>query len=137
MGWDQEAQRQRVWTFHATQTQRTRAAEGPRAGRGTGSCFLGGTGSNTVLFSPGRSGKLASSWRNWGRGIRAFLLVGTQGQWEQGGEDDTAPGLAQAGPGMGGGVQLAHSGLGPREGPAFEPAGAGGVPVLTLLLWRG
>ena len=51
------------WAFHAIQTQRTRAAEGPWAGRGGGSCFLGGTGSNTAPFSAGRSGKLASVWQ--------------------------------------------------------------------------
>lgn len=65
----------RVWTFHALQIRRTRAAEGPWSVRGANSCFLGGTGSNTALFSLGRSGKLVSSWRHWGRPIGAFLLV--------------------------------------------------------------
>lgn len=58
MGWGGPGREEtRVWTFHGIQTQRTRAAEGPWAGRGAGSCFLGETGSNSALFSPGRSGK--------------------------------------------------------------------------------
>lgn len=87
----------RVWTFHAIQTQRTRAAEGPRAGRGAGSCFLGRTGSNSALFSVGRSGKLASSWQYWGRAIRAFLLVAGEHTGELR-EREGRPTLPLAGP---------------------------------------
>lgn len=73
-GLDQRGKRQ-VWTSHLTQTQRTRAADGRRAGRGAGSCFLGGTGSHPALSLRGRSGNLASSWHYSGREMRAFLLV--------------------------------------------------------------
>lgn len=106
-------------------------------GEGPAAVFWVGQDQIQLCSHQAESGKLAPSWKNWGREIRAFLLVGTQGQWEQGGEDNTAPGLAQASPGTGGGVKLDCSGLSPCEVPTFGPAGVGGVPIFTLLLWSG
>lgn len=129
----------RVWTFHAIQTQRTRAAEEPRAGRGAGSCFLGWTGSNSVLFSLERSGKLASSWQYWGKEIRAFLLVqGDIGELRDNGDREgrsILPCWAQAGPGTrgGAGISLVWSGLCPCEVLIFGP-GELGVPISTPVL---
>lgn len=100
----------RVWTFHAIQTQRTRAAEESWAGRGAGSCFSGLDRLKWCSVLTREKWKMSIKLAVLGERNQSFPsgageYWGTQGQWGQGGDAYTAL-LGPGSPATGGGVSI-------------------------------